>query len=392
MQTITDRKAKHLTKYRHIQTNEPLWLMCDFGNKDAKAMIHANFGEEIWFPNMVYEMQAHEWESQQTDHDGRMAEYERSAIFSFDGTGYIVGDLAQDMPGSKQEKGAFKYTREYLGALFIAVALHLYPEGHKKINLVVTHPAELPTSALSRLRASFAEPFHVETADGRRVEYIVKKVVTIQEPVAAFQTYLLNINGAKNQRRGLDLIPGMTFTIEDTGGFITHIALGKVNNRGEIELASTNIKPIEYGIHHVIERFNVAMRNEFPQLSNHTTLPIERVTEALKTDQYRIGRSELLPVANVVEHAFAPLLTSLSNLYEHPPFYNGANVDGVILTAGGNALAQEFLSRHLFGIENSFPAEDDVEQMRYCAIRGASKGLVSFLAQKEYERALKRNV
>jgi hypothetical protein len=66
-------------------------------------------------------------------------------------------------------------------------------------------------------------------------------------------------------------------------------------------------------------------------------------------------------------------------------------VDGVILTAGGNALAQEFLSTHLFGVDKSFPAEDEVEQMRYCAIRGASKGLVSFLAQKEYEKELRRN-
>jgi hypothetical protein len=276
MQTITDRKVKHITKYRHIQQSETLWMMGDYGNKDAKAMIHANFGEEIWFPNMVYEMQAHEWESQKTDHEGRIADYERSAIFAFDGRGYIVGDLAQDISGSKQEKGAFKYKREYLGALFVATALHLYPEGHKKINLVITHPAELPASALNRLRASFAEPFLVETADGHNIEYVVKKVVTIQEPVAAFQTYLLNTSGLKYQRRGLDLVPGMTFTIEDTGGFITHLALGKVNTRGEIELASTNIKPIEYGIHHVIERFNLAMRDKFDNLSNHTSLASNR--------------------------------------------------------------------------------------------------------------------
>lgn len=354
-------------------------------------MIHACFGEEIWFPNVVRELESHEWEALKSDYQGRVADYERSAIFAMDGKGYIVGDLAQDMSGSQKTQGAYKYKREYLGVLFIATALHLAPEGHKKVNLVVTHPAELPTSALNRLRSSFELPFTIETVDGRSVEYVVKKVVTIQEPVAAFQTYLLNTNGTKYQRRDLDLSPGMSFAIEDTGGFITHLAYGKVNRAGEIELASTNIKPIEYGIHHVIERFNFAMRDSFPQLSNHTSLPIERVTEALKTDQYRIGRSELLPVAEIVEHAFAPLLSALKNVYEQPPFYNGDNVDGVALTAGGNALAQEFLTSHLFGEGKAFPAEDDVEQMRYCGIRGASKGLVSFLAQKEYEREMRKN-
>lgn len=391
MHTMSDRKAKHSTKYRHIQNNEPLWLLCDFGNKDVKAMIHANFGEEIWFPNAILKQQEHEWAALQADYKNRPAEYEQSAMFKLDNSGYIIGNLALEMSGSEQTKGAYKYKRDYIGALFVAVMMHLYPEGHKKINLVVTHPAELPSAALDRLRNSFETPFAIETVDGRKVEYTVKRVVTIAEPVAAFQTYVLNINGLRHQRRDFELKPGMTFAIEDTGGFISHLALGKVNRSGEIELASTNIKPIEYGVHHVITRFNFAMRDKFPQLSNHTSLPIERVTEALKTDNYRVKRAEMLPVSDVVEDAFAPLLTALRAVYEQPPFYNGDNLDGVILTAGGNALAQEFLTSHLFGDGFAFPAEDDVEQMRYCAIRGSSKGLVSFLAQKEAEREMRRN-
>jgi hypothetical protein len=391
MQTAGDFNLNRDTKYRHIPQNEPLWVLCDFGNKDVKAMIHANFGEEIWFPNYLCYLSADEYAAQEATYRNRPAEYEQSALFSRDGRGVIVGDLAINLSNSEQRKGSHKYG-EYMRDMFVATMLHLYPEGHKKVNLVVTHPAKLPNTELEALRDSFKGEINIETVDGREVSYLVKKVVMIEEPIAAFQTYALNTSGTDHQRREMKLQPGMQFAICDVGGYISHLALGRINSRGGVEIAAVNLEPIEYGIHHVIKNFEAIARNKIPELSKQPSLPIERVTEALKTDTYRIRRSDTRNVENVVNDAFKPLFTSLRETWENPPFREGLGLDGVILTAGGNALAQEYLTRNLFGDDFAVPAEDDVERMRFCAIRGASKGLIAFLAQADYQqrKVLKR--
>ncbi len=388
MQTAGEFNPKRETKYRHIPQDEPLWVLCDFGNKDVKAMIHANFGEEIWFPNYLCYLGSDEYAAQQTSYRNRPAEYEQSALFSRNGQGVIVGDLAINLSNAEQRKGAFKYG-EYIRDMFSATMLHLYPEGHKKVNLVVTHPAKLPDTEMEALRSSFEGRFDLETVDGRKVTYIVKNVVMIEEPIAAFQTYALTINGTSHTKRELKLTPGMAFAICDVGGYISHLALGRINSKGGVEIAAVNLEPIEFGIHHVVRSFETIARNKIPQLSKQTSLPIERVTEALKTDTYRIRRDPL-NVEEIVNEAFKPLLTSLRSVYENPPFREGVGLDGVILTAGGNALAAEYLTDKLFGSGFAFPAEDDAEQMRFCAIRGASKGLIPFLAQLQYRKEAKR--
>jgi hypothetical protein len=389
MQTASDFNLRRDTKYRHIPPNESLWVLCDFGNKDVKAMIHANFGEEIWFPNYLCYLDADDYTAQKTTYKNRPAEYEQSAVFSMDGQGVIVGDLAVNLANAEQRKGSHKYGG-YMRAMFAATMLHLYPEGHKKVNLVVTHPAKLPNAELEALRASFEGRIDLETVDGREVTYIVKNIVMIEEPIAAFQTYALNINGTNHQKRELKLTPNMQFAICDVGGYISHLALGRINSKGGVEIASVNLEPIEYGIHHVIKNFESIARNKIPELSKLTSLPLERVTEALKTDAYRLRRNDARNVESIVADAFKPLLTSLRETYEQVPFRNGIGLDGVILTAGGNALAAEYLTRNLFGDDFAIPAEDDIEQMRFCAIRGASKGLIPFLAQLEYKKVLKR--
>lgn len=395
MKTVGDNMARHETHYRRVSADEPLWVMLDAGNKDVKAMLHANWGEEIWFPNYLVEFEADEYKGLKAAYSNRPADYEQSAIFSLDGQGMAVGEIAQTQHNNQQRKGAYKYERDYIGAMFVGAMLHLAPEGHRKIHLVVTHPARLPNTEIDALRMSFsggfnpetgkAKPgkFEVETVDGRNVTYVVRNVVLIEEPIAAFQTYALNVTGTRHQRREWQLEPGQRFAICDVGGYISHLALGRVARSGQIELTSVNLRPIEYGIHHVIESFNLAARNNIPELSKHQSLPLERVTEALKTDLYRLKRNDARNVEGLVNQAFYPLLAALRDQYEQPPFSNGVGLDGVVLTAGGNALAAEYLTRELFGDDFAVPAEDDVEQMRYCAIRGASKGLIAFLAKQQ---------
>lgn len=395
MKTMGDNKPNRDTHYRHVPADEPVWIMLDAGNKDVKAMIHANWGEEIWFQNYLVRFEADEYRALKAAYANRPADYEQSAIFSLDGQGMAVGEIAMHQHNNQQRKGAYKYERDYIGAMFVGAMLHLAPEGHKKINLVVTHPARLPMSEIDALRMSFsggynpetgkARPgrFEVETVDGRNVTYTVRNVVLIEEPIAAFQTYALNVNGTRHQKREWQLEPGQRFAICDVGGYISHIALGRVARSGQIELTSANLRPIEYGIHHVIESFNLAARNAIPELSKLQSLPLERVTEALKTDGYRLRRNDIRNVEGIVNQAFYPLLAALRDQYEQPPFSNGVGLDGVVLTAGGNALAAEYLTNHLFGDEFAVPAEDDVEKMRYCAIRGASKGLIAFLAKMQ---------
>lgn len=398
MKTVSHDKPQHRTHYRRIQHDEPLWIMMDAGNKDVKAMIHANFGEEIWFPNYLMRFEPDEYKSLQAAYHNRPADYEQSAIFSFDGQGMAVGEIAMTQHNSQQRKGSYKYERGYIGAMFVGAMLHLAPEGHRKINLVVTHPARLPNTEIDALKLSFSDginpdtgkmkpgKFEIETVDGRKVTYVVRNVVLIEEPIAAFQTYVLNVNGTRHQRREWQLEAGNRFAICDVGGYISHLALGRVARDGRIELTSANLRPIEYGIHHVIESFNIAARNNIPELSKLQSLPLERVTEALRTDGYRLRRNDVRNVEKIVNQAFYPLLAALRDQYEQAPFSNGLGLDGVVLTAGGNALAAEYLTRELFGHEFAVPAEDEIERMRYCAIRGASKGLVSFLAQLDYQR------
>lgn len=389
MQTAGTFNLHRPSKYRQIEPNEALWIVADFGNKDAKVMIHGRFGEEIWFPNYMALLDDDEYRAQQLAHRNSPAQYEKSAIFKTHEGGLIVGELAQTMSGAIQKKGAYKYG-QYIRDLFTASMLHLYPQGHRKINLVVTHPVRLPPREIEELKNSFAGEISIETVDGREVRYLVRNVLMIEEPKAAFQTYALNTNGMSHQRRAFKLEPGTTFAICDVGGYLSALALGKVNSKMEIEISATNMRPIDYGIHHVVESFTLSMRNAIPELSKVSTLPLERVTEALKTDVYRIGRKDERNVSKIVENAFAPLMGAFLDTYEQPPFSMGVGLDGVILTAGGNALAQEYLTANLFGDGFAVPAEDDVEVMRYCAIRGASKGLTPFLAQLDYQKAMRR--
>jgi hypothetical protein len=379
IQTMKKSASGSPTHYRKVGRDEPLRVFLDPGNTDVKAMLHKTWGEELVFPHAVRKPTTNDYAITAQSFKNRTAEFRGTAIFQMDDQGFIVGKHAEQVGNGERLLGAEKYRRDHLGALLAASLLQLYPDGHPDVRLVVTHPARITTANMKALWKSVKGVFNLHVADGRRVSFNVTEVIPLEEPVAAFQTFALTTLGQTYKRERFALRPGMEFLIVDIGGWISHLVPGLVNDLGGLEINVDAAEPIQAGIQNVIDVFQTELKTHFEdQLGLIQKLPLRMMHDALMSDQIVI-KGRAYDCAAQVENAMQAIASPVSIPY-NSKFARGVNSDGIVVSGGGGAVSFDYLSRRLFDHEFAFPAEDDPDRMRFGTVRGASKGLIPFLA------------
>lgn len=381
IQTMNKPTTASPTHYRKLGKDEPLWVMLDAGNTDVKTMLHKCWGEELVFPHAVRKPTTADYGITAQAYKHRAAEFRGTAIFEMDDQGYIVGKHAEQVGHGERLLGAEKYQRDHMGALLAASLLQLYPDGHPDVRLVVTHPARMTTANMKALYKSVNGVFYLHVADGRKVRYHVTEVYPLEEPVAAFQTFALTTLGQTYKRERFALRPGMEFLIVDIGGWISHLVPGVVNDRGELEINVDAAQPIQAGIQNVVEIFQTELKSHFEkQLGLIQELPLRMMHDALMTDRLMI-RGQEYGCEQQVRNAMQAIASPISIPY-NSRFARGVNYNGIVVSGGGGAVSFNYLCDKVFDHEFSFTAEDDLVRMRFGTVRGASKGLISFLAMR----------
>jgi hypothetical protein len=368
------------SKYRAIRADEPLWIIFDGGNTDIKAMIHGRYGEEIVFPHAVRKLTAAEYETQQQAYRNRRAEFSGTAIFRAKEQAYVVGRQATQVGKGSRITGPAKYTRDHFGAMFEAAMLQLYPADHADVRVVVLHPPLLNAANSQRLVESIIGKHKLHLPDGREIAYKVTEIIPIEEPVAALQSFLLNVEGKAYSTPLLELEPGTEILTLDIGGGLTVFVPCFVNDEGGIEVNLTGAPPIDQGIQNVVDILGPELQDAFPDtLGQLKAVPLEMMHKALMTNTIIIKNDPhdcAAQVANAMQAIAFPVSQEYANRYSR-----GVNAAGIVIGGGGGGVSYNFMTANVLNHPYVFPAEDDLNRMRFGGIRGASKGLTVHLAQ-----------
>lgn len=373
------------SKYRQVGSDEPLWIIIDPGNTDVKAMVHARWGEEKAFPHSVRKVAGEDYRTLALSYKNQMANFDGTAIFEIKGLGgFVVGRHAEQAGSGIRLIGVDKYRRDHLGALLIAALIQLYPAGHSDVHLVITHPAKITTDNMKDLWKSVKGRFEIRIADGREVAYNITEVIPYEEPVASFQTFALTTEGKAYKRERIELQPGKEFLIVDIGGGISHMVPGVVNSRGALEININAAGVIEAGIQDVVEAFKSEIQARYPEYFKNSPPTDQQIYEALMTDHiYPKGVD--LECEIQVNNAMQALRTPLEKVYVSRQFRSGNPFYAIVVAGGGGGVAFHYLCERLFNHPSVISAEDELDRMRFGGIRGASKGLVTFLGTVQME-------
>lgn len=372
--------ARKRTKYRKPNNIDELWVVFDPGNGDIKMMIHEHWGEEIYFPHAV-NLAGETYSDYVEEYKGTPAQFEKTAIFQYSGQGYVIGKQALDSGNYEERKGVTKYDREHVGALLVAGLTMLGVESHSNVRVAVTHPTDVQTQNLKRLTRSLKGKHTATIVDGRKVTYNVQKVIRIPEPIAGFNTFMLNTRGGQYARPQVEFRPGTDFLIFDMGAWLSAFVVATVNAQGEIELDRANKYVYQYGIRDVMKRFEPIVKKRYPDLlGNIQQLSQKMVVNALASDVIRIkGRD--YDCGEQVDEAFKVISSPIRTLYSSE-FSNGADFDAIIQSGGGGDLSFDHFYNRVWDHGFVFPAEDKPDHMRFSQIRGASKTLIPYLGGK----------
>jgi len=369
------------SKYAQVSDKEPLWFLFDGGNTDIKAMIHRRFGEEIVFPHMVRQMTSSEYANVAAAYSNRPSDHRGTAIFKYDGQGgYVVGKHATQVGSGQRIVGPGKYERNHYGAMLVAALLQLYPQSHPDVHVVALHPPRLDEANRRRMWKSLKGVHKIKTADGRNIEYNVTEIVPLEEPVAALQTFLFNTKGETYANTGKQLQPGDEVLVLDIGGGLSAFVPCAIDDYGNIDINLSDAPPIHKGIQNVIDIFEEELKAGFKELATTTRIPIRLMHDALVSGKIVIKGEEKdckPQVANAMQAIVAPIADAYHNRYA-----DGLPYSLIVVGGGGAASSFEFLKERVLEHPYVSPTEIDMTKIRFSAVRGASKGLIPFLASQ----------
>ncbi len=366
------------TNYRRVRPDEPLVIIGDFGNTDVKGMIHTHFGEEIYFPHVVRKPTHNDYNILAQGYKHRAAQFEGTAIFEYDGQGYVIGAHAAQVGYGETLIGASKYSRDHLGALFSALMVQLYPESHNNVTLVVLHPTDVSVENLKELWKSLKGKHTVNLPDGRVLTYNVTQIFPIEEPVAGLQTFLFNTEGRVYTHPRIHFKPNMNLLILDIGGGISSFVPGYITQSGKIEVNLSGGLSMPVGIREVVHVFERELRSAFSDLQRVQKIPLPMLHHALMNDEFEI-KGEMFEcgqqVTNAMQSLAYPIYQEFANRFGY-----GVPYGAIVISGGGGGVSFNYLASEVLNHPNLFPAEDQIFRMRFSNIRGASKGFISFLS------------
>lgn len=362
--------------------NAPVNIIIDAGNTDIKAMVHTQFGKEIVFPHFVDMPTDAVYGTAIKEYSNGIRNYiaKKTVMWSTTNSGnFVVGQRAAKIGKGRNVRGAEKYTRDQIGALVKAAMYILLPGGCDNVHLTILHPADINADNLHDLIKSVGGRHKMTLPDRKKVEYNVTQVIPDIEPVAGFQTFMLNTSGEKYTRQSqMDIMPGMRFLVCDLGGALTSFVPVYVDENGAVDIDTYGVPVIRNGIADVYETLKAELKASMPDILGRVqNIDEHLLAEAVSSDTITL-RNKPLKCANQVENAMQTIAYEIKTMYQDR-YNSGIGFNGIVLTGGGGGVAYEHLKERVFGHDYVFTAEESIPRMRFSNIRGSSKGMINFL-------------
>lgn len=328
-------------------------VIVDGGNHGAKYVVPRT-NTKGWFLNNVVQLTDADWNA--IVGRGKPG----NGLLKVNGVPYAVGDVARRFPLKDKPKGAARYNELYYGAI-LAQAFVQGIGKSSEVTLYATHAPQDHAYAGDLKRAA-KRTWKIESEAGY-LEIVVKKVVTLDEPVCAIAHCTLKITGEEYEQN--PLIGKSTLAV-DIGGYTTDTV--RIERDGKINQLAIKTKIV--GTIDSLERFEKEIRIAHRQtFVNTQDIDPVRIEEALITGVFQFGK---IPVdCKVVS---TQILTQLTNNIVQVINSEGgaANYDLVLLSGGGAALVIDTLAKAMPQIEIML-SDKDRGLLRYVNALGAGK-------------------
>lgn len=308
------------------------------------------------FRHALVELKAHQWETAV----GR-SKVPPSGFIKVNGTPYAIGDAARRYLIAERPHGAARYRREYYGVLLAYALAQGFKKSVRNVQLLATH-APVDITYTRNLKASAAGDWFVECEHGA-LEFNVRDVQTIDEPLAGYSHYVFTERGVERKKNPL---ANVTTLVIDVGGYTTDVIA--VDPGGQIDLLSG--QSTRTGVIDLLEGFEQSLRAENSTLFQDTgDIDVRRLEGALLSGVFKFGKVSL-DCQRIAGEAIYSLVNDVVQVINRAGGI--ANYEVMLLTGGGAALIYDMLVDAMPRAD-FYLAEPNRELMKFANVFGGAK-------------------
>lgn len=356
-------------------------IVIDCGNSIVKAMIHGRRNSVVEFPHAIRRTDA-------ATFNGIVARHSRglnrnidvdSSVFEYAGQYVTVGENAL-LNGEEARSGGPKYRDDYYPILFLGALLKLLPNGHENLRVMALFPPG-DHRFIETMMNSLGKKHTVTRANGAKVVYKVREVLTCDEPVGGLRNFLLASDGLHYSFSNID--PGLALCV-DIGGKISSLVPFRANGFVDYEQAQSvdlGIQDVMSGVGRVL--LSMPEYDSFFSEYRGSELPHdEAMRDCLRTGFYPAGGYDI-PALDAIADATEAIRRQIKDVYEKR--LGGQRAYRYItVTGGGGGLLYHQLVEHVlnFNPDKIFLCHDDLDTMHYANMFGADKVLAGLLSRE----------
>lgn len=246
---------------------------------------------------------------------------------------FVVGSKAQQLRQGHTFVDTAKYDDcAYLSALMVTAMLENYPDGHNNLVLGVTHPFSYNKEYAEKIRLRVVGTYKVTTRDGKKVKFVVKKVLSFPETegtINFLSTRLLALT------KGLNVEVVKVF---DWGHGTSHEINFSINSSNKLLPDYENARTYDVGGRNYIDMLSrhiaVTHKSELGIIADRVPLD-NRLYESMDTGCYRAYGILQFDVADFVEEIRKSAALELRDIRD-TRIYSRDRAD-VILWSGGSS-------------------------------------------------------
>lgn len=246
---------------------------------------------------------------------------------------FVVGSKAQQLRQGHTFVDTAKYDDcAYLSALMVTAMLENYPDGHNNLVLGVTHPFSYNKEYAEKIRLRVVGTYKVTTRDGKKVKFVVKKVLSFPETegtINFLSTRLLALT------KGLNVEVVKVF---DWGHGTSHEINFSINSSNKLLPDYENARTYDVGGRNYIDMLSrhiaVTHKSELGIIADRVPLD-NRLYESMDTGCYRAYGNLQFNVADFVEEIRKSAALELRDIRD-TRIYSRDRAD-VILWSGGSS-------------------------------------------------------
>ena len=284
---------------------------------------------------------------------------------------FVVGSKAQQLRQGHTFVDTAKYDDcAYLSALMVVAMLENYPDGHNNLVLGVTHPFSYNKEYAEKIRSRVIGSYKVTTRDGKKVKFVVKKVLSFPETegtINFLSTRLLSLT------KGLDVEVVKVF---DWGHGTSHEINFSISRSNELIPDYDNARTYDVGGRNYIDMLSrhiaVTYKSELAIIADRVPSD-NRLFESMDTGCYRAYGNLRFDVTEFVAEIKKSAAIELRHIRDNR-IYSKTSAD-VILWSGGSSryFAREatitaFSKGFIWGSNSKLISEGD--SLRFANLEG----------------------